>query len=179
MNKAASGLLAAAATLAMAGSAQAQIVPNLTPFSVEARAGAAFPTGDAGDVLDTGFTLGADVSVNVLPMVALYGGYSRTSFGIADTDENATISGFDVGARLEVPTPLIPIDPWIKAGAVFHQVDVGDEDSERETGYEVGAGVGFGMIPKVTITPAITYTDIGGDIDIQHVRAELGVRVRI
>lgn len=179
MNKAASGLLAAAATLAMAGSAQAQIVPNLTPFSVEGRVGAAFPNGDAGDVLDTGFTFGADVSVNVMPMVALYGGYSRTSFGITDTDENATLSGFDVGARLEIPTPLIPIDPWIKAGAVFHQLEIADESSDRETGYEVGAGVGFGMIPKVTITPAVTYTSVGGDIDVQHVRAEVGVRVRI
>jgi opacity protein-like surface antigen len=182
MNKAASGLLAAVATFAMAGAAQAQLVPNLTPFSVEVRAGAAFPKGEGTEGVNTGYTVGADLGVNVLPMVSLYGGYSRSTFGIEEGGEDGdiTISGFDVGARVEIPTPLLPIDPWIKGGAVFHKVDIDGEDaSERETGWEVGAGVGFGLIPKVTLSPSVTYTKIGGDLDIEHVRAEVALRVRI
>jgi opacity protein-like surface antigen len=178
MNKAASGLLAAVATFAVAGTAQAQLVPNLTPFSVEVRGGAAFPRDAEG--VKTGYTIGADLGVNVMPAVSLYAGYSRSTFGEDGGDGDATLSGFDVGARVEIPTPLIPIDPWIKAGAVFHKLDIdGEEASDRETGYELGAGVGFGLIPKVTLSPSVTYTKIGGDLDASHVRAEVALRVRI
>jgi opacity protein-like surface antigen len=115
-----------------------------------------------------------------MPAVSLYAGYSRSTFGEDGGDGDATLSGFDVGARVEIPTPLIPIDPWVKAGAVFHKLDIDGEDaSDRETGYEIGAGVGFGLIPKVTLSPSVTYTKLGGDLDASHVRAEVALRVRI
>jgi opacity protein-like surface antigen len=193
MKKAAAGIFAALATVAFAGGAHAQIVPNLTPFSVEVRGGVAFPTGDMKDGVKTGYTTSANVTFHALPMLGIYGGYTLNNFDSKSADVGTvTEHGADAGVRLDIPTPLIPIDPFIRAGAVFHKVQLndtplGDIKSDNKLGFEVGAGAAFALGPKVSVTPAVSYTRInnlkfGGtssDVDLSHVRADIGLRIRI
>jgi hypothetical protein len=185
MKKTTSALLAVLAAGALAGSASAQVpLPNLTPFSVEVRGGASFPTGDLADGFKTGWTAGANVTFHALPLVGIYAGYTLDEWKVKDLDEGkAQSQAISFGAKLGIPTPLIPIDPWIKAGAVSQQVKLSDlpiaslnGTTDREWGWEAGAGVGITLGPKVSFTPAVTYVKVK---DATFVRGDVGLRIRI
>jgi opacity protein-like surface antigen len=179
-------VLVAAAAATFAGHAGAQVpLPTLTPFSVEARGGLSVPTGDQKDGAKTGWTAGASLTYHALPLFGIYAGYSMDQWSLKDDIGGGKLKdqGLDVGARLGIPTPMIPIDPWIRAGAVYHKVKISDNavlngDSDNKWGWEVGAGLGFALGPKVSVTPGVTYTKIH-DLDVQHVRADIGLRIRI
>jgi hypothetical protein len=175
-----------AATL-LAGPAAAQI-PHFTPFAFEGRAGLAFPTGDLGDAAKNGYSLGGSITYHAFPVVGFYAGASMAKMS-AEGSGDFTDSGFELGARIGIPTPLIPIDPWIKGGVAFHRLELtgsgtGDFD-DWGTGYEVGAGLGFGFGP-LSITPGVSYLSYkvndgsgASDATASMVKAELGVRIRI
>lgn len=186
MKKLAAGAAALAAAALLAGPAAAQI-PHITPFAFEARAGFAVPTGDLGDAAKSGFTVGGNITYHAFPIVGLYAGGSMAKFSAEDGDGDFNDMGIDVGARIGIPTPLIPIDPWIKAGVAFHRLELsgttGDDFDDWGTGYEVGAGLGFGFGP-VSITPGVSYTsykvsDGAADNTASYVKADIGVRIRI
>jgi len=186
MKKLATGAAALAAAALLAGPAAAQL-PTITPFAFEARAGVAVPQHDLGDVAGNGFSLAGNVTYHAFPIVGFYAGVSRASFSLDDDDGDLIDQGVEVGARIGIPTPLIPIDPWIKGGVLYHQLKLSnggtDDLDEWGTGFEVGAGLGFGFGP-VSITPGVMYQSykIGEDVDeatAASVRAEIGVRIRI
>ena len=189
MKKLTAGVFAAAATALMAGTAQAQL-PTITPFAFEARAGVALPTGDMNEDTGPGLALSGSVTYHAIPLIGIYAGgsYARFSADLEeDVEGHATDTGFDVGARIGIPTPLIPIDPWIKGGVLYHQLKLDnggtDDLDDWGTGFEVGAGLGFGFGP-VSITPGVMYqsykVDDGTDeATAASIRAEIGVRIRI
>lgn len=199
MKKIASGLLALAATAALAGNAHAQI-PNFTPFALEVRGGVALPQGDLkeGDVFDTGYTTGANLTYHFMPSLGAYVGFTRNSFAFkesdgGDADVKFNTSGIDAGLRLSVPTPLIPIDPFVKAGVIYHKVELdskgGNATTDPELGFEVGAGVGINILPKLQLTPAVSYSQfkVSADEDegetesanVSVLRLDIGLRLRI
>jgi opacity protein-like surface antigen len=195
------GLLSLVAATAFAAPLAAQL-PNVTPFSFEVRAGGAFPTGDFAEDdgddtggIETGYTVGANVTFHLMPMIGIYGGYTYNKFGV-DGDDNTDVvdQGFNAGVRLAIPTPLIPIDPYVKAGVVFNQLELSGTDggvtasveSDRKLGFEVGAGIGLGLGPKLSFTPQVTYTKynaefdgIGVEQDVEHIRVDVGLRLRL
>jgi hypothetical protein len=185
-------LAGALAAVAIATPARAQL-PSITPFSFEARAGVALPTGDLADVANTGYTLSGSATYHFIPMVGIYGGYTYSRFeveGDEETGYDLVDSGFDLGARLAIPTPLIPIDPWIKGGLVFHNVSAegedieADDDSDSELGFQVGAGLGFGIGP-VSLTPGVSFisykvdNEDDDDVTLSYWEASIGVRIRL
>lgn len=199
MKKTTLGLLSLVAAAAFAAPVQAQL-PNVTPFSFEVRGGLVFPSGDFGESeddvgsIESGTTLGANVTFHFMPMLGIYAGYTRNQFGVEGLDELDVIDqGFNAGVRIAVPTPLIPIDPYVKAGLVFNELsfefDGDDEefiDSDRSVGFEIGAGVGIGLGPKLSFTPQVTYTSYepkydgeGDDFKVQHIRVDVGLRLRL
>lgn len=201
MKKTTLGLLSLVAAAAFAAPAQAQL-PNVTPFAFEVRGGLVFPTGDFGDPdaedvgsIESGTTLGANVTFHFMPMLGIYAGYTRNQFGVEGLEELDVIDqGFSGGLRFAVPTPLLPIDPYVKAGLVYNQLsfefDGDDEefiDSDRSLGFEVGAGVGIGLGPKLSFTPQVTYTSYApkydgendDDFKVQHIRLDVGLRLRL
>lgn len=196
MKKISAGLMAIAATAVFAGSASAQ-VPNVTPLAIEVRAGAALPQGDFGDVLKTGYMLGGNLSYNFLPSVGVYAGYSYSSFkpdsdGGGEDEGSIVDSGFDAGVRVGVPTPMLPIDPYVRAGLIYHKLefdgDGGNISLDSELGFEGGVGLGFNVAPKIQLTPEVSYSrfsidgdDLGTteDLNVDNLRLSVGVRVRI
>jgi hypothetical protein len=191
MKKLTAGLFAVAATALIAGPARAQI-PHITPFAFEARAGVAFPTDAMGDDTGPGLALSGSITYHALPLVGVYAGGSFNKFSLDDADGvDVNDSGLDLGARIGIPTPLIPIDPWIKAGVVVHRLKISDSEdditSDWGTGYEVGAGLGFGFGP-VSVTPGVGYVHYNAnnglqadnaDFTVSYVKADIGVRIRI
>jgi hypothetical protein len=99
-------------------------------------------------------------------------------------------SGFELGARLGIPTPLIPIDPWIKGGVAFRRLQLdaslaGDGFDDWGLGFEVGAGLGFGFGP-ISITPGVSWVSYeyddgvaAGDRKATYLKADIGVRIRL
>jgi hypothetical protein len=185
-------LAGALAAVALTAPARAQL-PSFTPFSFEARAGVAMPTGDLKDVANTGYTLSGSATYHFIPMVGIYGGYTYSRFEVEGDDESGydlVDSGFDLGARLAIPTPLIPIDPWIKGGLVFHKVNVEgenieeDDDSDAQLGFQVGGGLGFGIGP-VSLTPGVSFisykvdNEDDDDVTLSYWEASIGVRIRL
>lgn len=193
--------LAMAAATAISAPAHAQL-PNLTPFSFEVRGGLAVSRGDFADVgaseddivigVDPGYTVGASATFHVVPLLGIYGGYSYTRFSSEASGLDLVDHGFDAGVRLAIPTPLIPIDPYVKAGLVYHsfgyelEMDGADAYSDRSLGFEAGAGVGIGLGPKLSFTPQVTYTRFepqydDGELgyDVEHLRLDVGLRLRL
>jgi hypothetical protein len=200
------GFLSLAAAAVFAAPAHAQL-PNVTPFSFEVRGGLAAPLGDFGsDDEETGYgakmgtSLGGNATFHFMPLLGIYAGYTRNQFDVEGEDDADIIdSGFEAGVRLAVPTPLIPIDPYVKLGAVYHDLKLQASDggatfgftSDRSLGFEVGAGIGIGLGPKLSFTPQVTYTryspqfddeveELTGEApDVSHVRVDVGLRIRL
>lgn len=193
------GLLSVVAAAAFAAPAHAQL-PNVTPFSFEVRGGLVFPTGDFGDAeedvgsVESGYTIGANATFHFMPLLGIYAGYTYNRFGVEGLDElKVNDQGFSAGLRLAVPTPLLPIDPYFKGGLVYNKLgftidgeDADLIDSDNSLGFEVGAGLGIGLGPKLSFTPQVTYTRYepkydgeGDDFAVQHVRADVGLRIRL
>lgn len=172
MKKIATGLVALAA-VALAGSAQAQVMP-VSPFSVEVRGGLAFPTGELDDVADNGITVGANGTFMFTPMLGLYAGFTYNSFSLGEefealgVDGSVNDYGFDAGVKAMFATPTLPVSPFLKGGLVYHKLDLdfedfelGEEevlDGEFALGFEVGGGVMVPLGPRLSFTPAVTYS---------------------
>jgi opacity protein-like surface antigen len=173
---------------------------QLSPFSIEGRAGVAVPTGDAADALKTGFSVGANPGHSLLPLLDLYAGYSLQRFGFdddeefGDVDADATDSGFSLGARIGLPVTG-SIAPWLFGGVLLHQVEIEGREgnltvsmkSDRSVGFEVGGGVSLPIAPLLSLTPAVRYRrytadfDFAGETwseDVTYFAIDLGVRLR-
>lgn len=179
------GLAAAFAVLcasAAAPSAHAQL-------AIEARAGIATP-GDAmtNDVsADGGYATEVSLTVGMLPFMGVYGAWQQVKFeGEGNDDSVITDRGWAVGARVAVPTPFIPIDPWVRAGVVRHELEAGglDDGGDAGVGFEVGGGLRVRVGSGIALTPAVTWTRYGfdddtvddGKVSVEYVRVDVGVR---
>jgi hypothetical protein len=201
MKKSTFGMLAAVAAVGLAGTASAQMGPT-TPFSVEVRAGAALPTGDFGDVVSTGWTVGIDGTFNITPMFGIYGGYSYSSYALDEELEDlfgeadVTEQGFDAGVKATLGGGTLPFTPYLRGGLIFHKLggefedeDVETEDSDYELGFEVGGGLMFPLGPRISVTPSVSYTSFSisededeideFDVDISAFKIGIGLNIRI
>lgn len=193
-----SGMLAAFAALTVAGSASAQSLP----LSLEIRGGLPFPTGELNDVgedigngLGPGYTVGGSVSLDLTPMVGVYGGYTFTHFQVEDFEGIGLNSdGFDAGLRLSLPTAG-GISPWAKGGVVYHDAEVVFDDdvqtnpdeldvSERQLGFEVGGGIDVRLGQRLSLTPGVSYVRFGTDAgfnerDVSYIKGDVGLRLRL
>ncbi|HEX6747181.1 MAG TPA: outer membrane beta-barrel protein [Longimicrobium sp.] len=186
MRKLRVGMFAVAAAALLAGPARAQL-PHVTPFAFEVRGGIAIPTGDFNDVADPGPALNGNVTLYVMPMIGIYGGYHYTKFG-SEGSGDFTETGPEVGVRVDIPTPLIPIDPYVKAGVAWNNLELtgagANNFDSSSTGFQLNAGVALSLGP-VSLTPGFTFVTYHYDSattedeTASYIRADIGVRIRI
>lgn len=165
---------------------------------VEARAGVAIPTGDFADAASLGIGLEGTVLLAFTPMFSAYAGYAWNRFGCDDEfcgggeDVDFTDSGFNLGVRGSFITGG-PFEPWVRAGIVFHSIELSASDdnvsasieSDRGTGFEIGGGFRYGTAGGISITPGIRYTTYeadmevpgfgSGEVEVTHLVLDLGV----
>ncbi len=186
-------LLAAAAAFAVAGSAQAQFGLT-TPLALEIRAGFTFPTGELADVGDSGVGLNANASFNFTPMLAVYAGYSFNQFPVSEfegeeIDGDWTDTGIDAGLRVGLSVPGLPVAPFINGGISYHKLELELDDfpdenfeSDNELGFHVGGGFELPLGPRLSVTPAVSYTQYeieDDDEPVSFLKVDVGLRVRI
>lgn len=137
-----------------------------SPIGFNVRAGAALPTGDFGDVAETGFTIGAGLSFQpaLLPIGLRFDGdYNRFSGdNLGGGDFNINIWALTANAVLA--PPLSPI--YGIGGLGFYSLGVSAEginsESETELGFNVGAGFRLPLTGFNTFVEA-RYHSVGGD----------------
>lgn len=197
MKRFALATLAACAALLAAESAAAQL-----SLSGELRGGAAFPTGEFGEIgplggegLETGYVVGARAVVHLVPRVGVYAGYSFSRFEARDTRSIAVEDvGLSAGLRLFLPAQR-GVVPWLEGGVVRREAELifGDEFfppvpqvvpiGARAHGGEVGAGAAIPLLPWLRLTPGVTYVRYSSVVEsrektVSYVTAELGVGIR-
>lgn len=153
------GALLLAGLVAVPSAARAQL-----PLSVELHGGLALPTGDFGDVAETGMNLGVDGVVRVLPQISVYGGYSvgtfpcdETNLAVAcDPNDEFESAGFSLGFRASLPLQST-LHPWAGAGAIFHDIKRGASEAGGDTGFEVAAGLEVELSHMITVGPQVRY----------------------
>lgn len=132
-------IMTAAALLLSAAPSAAQV----SPFSVEVRGRAAFPTGDFGEEDETGRGVktgwGGSLTgyYQATPQLAVYAGYSLTRFptdlgdveeaeleflGIDDASIDIDDKGFDAGLRVTLPAGAATA--FVRGGLVYHRSDL-------------------------------------------------------
>lgn len=172
---------------------------GMMPISVEGRGAYALPRGDwnEGDALGNGLGYGLDIRLQVLPLINIYGGWDSYSFKIEEMDDtDATDSGMHLGGQISMPlSPVTGISPFAFAGAIFNRTSMRIEnngvslgvESDREIGYELGAGIAFPFAPGMAVTPQVRYRSHGVDFslasgethdaDVSYLSLEIGVRL--
>ncbi|MGK7312094.1 MAG: outer membrane beta-barrel protein [Candidatus Longimicrobiales bacterium M2_2A_002] len=160
----------AVAALLVAGPAAAQD----SPFSLEARSGVTFPTGDLSDAgFESGVIFGVDLFFAVDRALSLYAGWGQHGFS-----DDVSVSGPRVGAKVLFHTPGLAT-PWIRAGATFNELD-GDlgVSSDRETGLEAGAGIDYELSDRVSVTPAARYHTFSPEgVTVSYLTLDLGLHL--
>lgn len=162
-----------------AGSIEAQQLP----LSIEVRGGAAVPTGDwnEADFAETALGFGAAVSFRPIPLVGVYAGWDRFSFGVDESDAgevgeeiDASVidSAFRLGAEVGIPLVGAPVSPFVSAGLVYGKTEfeiAGDGGAlgiktDSSIGFEAAVGLGFNAGP-VTLRPSVGYRTRGLEVE--------------
>ncbi|NLG62073.1 MAG: porin family protein [Candidatus Cloacimonetes bacterium] len=145
-------------------------------LSVGVGVGAAIPTGDFGDAVDTGlhFQGSLNIGLPLLPDLRVDGIYQRYSAG---DDANVDILGGGVNVLLDMP--LVVIKPYIIAGVGYYDVsfdsDLAEDDaSNAEFGFTGGAGVRLGL-GRLGVFAEARALRIGGDADLTTVPVLVGI----
>ncbi len=175
--------LALACAAAVAPAAHAQL-------AIEARAGVARPSGemdvDAGT--DGGFASEVSVTVGALPFVGLYGSWQKVEFEREGSSGSVVREeGWSGGVRVSVPTPFIPVDPWVRAGVISHELKAAGltGGGDRGVGVELGGGLRFRLGRGVALTPGVNWTRYAfdddavddGTVNVEYLRVDVGVRI--
>lgn len=162
MNKTAS-FLAAVATLAFAGTAQAQVC-------------AGFPTGDRGlyfggrvDFPDGGDSYGVEANYNAAGPLGVYGGLDVASAeGVDDSDQNI----YRAGLAFEVASLGLMIGPRVSACPVVEGRYASREGFgsvlQVPIGLGVGANLGLPLLPSLAgyVQPQLVITHFNVDDDL-------------
>lgn len=188
------------AALLTAGTATTLHAQGIIPIAVEGRAGLALPQGDwnDGDDLETGYGYGLNLRLQLMPLISVYGGWDRYSFGIEDMEDvDAVDSGLQLGAQVSLPLSMITgVSPFAFAGVVYNSTTLGFDDgttsieaeSDDAVGYEVGAGLAFPFAPTLSLTPAVRYRthsadfSVGGeefDTTVSYISFDVGLKLGI
>lgn len=182
-------VVAMAAVLALvAVDAQAQ---SPGKFSLELRGGAALPTKELGPSdLNTGMNLEMTANLQVLPHLALYGGWDYGRFTLKQNlgvYEDGDDTGYAFGARVFAPA-IGKVTPWIRGGGVYDHIELEGNDSDQYVradhvlGWEAGAGAAVALGSQWSLTPGVRYrsfspelTELGGKADVRYVTIDIGI----
>lgn len=151
------------------------------------RGGAGIPTGDFSnttgssssslDAAKSGFGYGLDAGMGIGP-IGVYAGFDQMNFdcesSTCNTDGKYKLQGVAAGIRLSLPGKMF-VRPWIKGGVTFNELKGGygsgstELTTERNPGYEIGAGLDIPIFGLFSIYPQARYVGQNFKYDIPGV----------
>jgi Outer membrane protein beta-barrel domain len=163
--------------VAMLGVALSAPSLSAQSISIGLRGTGSFPTGDfSGSQTSSsnaviagaksGFGYGLDAGVG-LGMLGIYAGFDHIQFDCetttCQTDGKYTLQGVTVGVKIS-PSIGALFTPFVKGGVTFNSLKGGYGGSssngfttDQAPGFELGAGLDFGFLGLVSITPQVRY----------------------
>ena len=187
--------------MALIGAALAAVVPAAVhaqygALSVEPRYGLAFALGDDQEGLETGTALGINLTYELNSRFLGFAGVSLNRFdadatSFCDDDPECDFTAYDAGvdiqgvqAGVRAMFPMPRVTPYLQAGLSIQSYEVEIDGpgpdfafkTESEIGFEVGGGLEVPLSPRLSLTPALTYTDIK---NAEYVKADVGLRIRL
>lgn len=173
--------------------AMASVAPGLAsaqlplPFSlsVEVVPSLAVPLGDFADSENgVGASAGPGISAGAslgFGAFAVYGDYQYTRFGCdkcggGGLDEQVNDFGWEAGAQIRLPLPLLPVTPWVRGGVLGHQLQFtgngGSVTSEQAIGFAAGLGadVRLPLPGSLLLAPSVSYRSYSADFDFERFR---------
>jgi opacity protein-like surface antigen len=147
MNNKFLALLAVGAMAAVAPRAQAQY-GSYNPFEIGASGGIAFPTGDLGNVTNTGYNIG--VLVGYRPQYSSFALRAEAAYNSFGCEDGAACNNINIPAftgNIEVGLPLgMSFAPYVIGGAGLYRPNVdfgnlGSSNLENRFGWNIGGGV--------------------------------------
>jgi opacity protein-like surface antigen len=114
----------------------------------------------------SGFGYGAELDLSLGP-VGAYGSFDHIAFDCETTTCSAngeyTLQGVAVGLKFSPPMLATRFRPYLKAGVTFNDLKGGYGASssglttDRNPGFELGAGADFSLLSLVSIQPQLRY----------------------
>jgi hypothetical protein len=148
-------LMTVASLVLLAGEVQAQAT-----FAAEGRVGVTLPTGDLSDAgAESGIGLGAELQVNFTSTLTAYLGLYRYAFGCAndcDFDDDPTSTGLGAGVKYIFHNPG-DVLVWGRGGIVVNRLSANSANSDRELGFELGAGADLPIATQFYLVPNIAF----------------------
>ncbi len=173
MKKSTSMLLSLVAVASIASSTVAQAQLS-RPVKFTIFGGASLPSGDTGDGLKTGYSLGGAVDLRAPLMPAgLRGELAYSSLGAKDTGGLQSLKMNDLGGNANVvfwmPSVGTPLTAYLTGGPSYSKIEFKGSDSgvsgsvsENHWGFNAGAGVDFAL------------GGLGTRLDLRYRRISLG-----
>lgn len=138
------------------------------------------------DDSEAGFGFGANLHVQVLPNVFLYGGWDWTRYqaleAIAGPDVDLEETGYALGARFERPIGSSSTAWWVRTGALYNHFELEDDggdlidDTGHGLGWEAGAGVAVAFGNGWSFVPGIRYRSVSRDVEIGDLETEVALQ---
>ena len=123
-----------------------------SPLRFGVAAGATFPTGDASDIVEWGYNVTGSVTGKpMLSPVGIRGEVMWNRLSGKDFDTGfGTINGGDVDilagiVNAEIGMSGVGVKPYFIGGLGAYRFSAEDADSETKFGFNVGAGLDFGL----------------------------------
>jgi hypothetical protein len=176
-------VLAALAGLVQAGSLAGQ---SPLPLALQVGAGVVVPTGEFADVAGNGAGINVGTGFQLVPNVAVYGGYSWLRFPSTAYGGDLTDSGFTVGLSAVLPQIGTPrAMPWAGIGVVLNRLTIEGapvQPARGDPGLGLGGGVLIPLTPAIRLSPSVGYVRYSspvptGNLDVSHL--SLGVSLNI
>jgi opacity protein-like surface antigen len=134
-----------------------------SPLRFGLAAGATFPTGDIGDGFDWGYHVGA--SITGKPMLSPVGIRGEVMWHSLEASENvdAKLNVLAGIVNAEIGMSGIGVKPYFIGGLGIYRVDIdsdeldalfGESDAQTKFGFNVGAGLDFGLAGFSAFTEA-------------------------
>lgn len=154
----------------------------------ELTGGAAVPTGDLGETaLNAGLTFGASLGAQVMPHLAVYGGWDWVHFStdeVAGGELDVEETGYALGLRFQHPLRGEEGFPQVRvqAAGTYKHIEVEDEEGDLVTdsghglGWEAGAGLVLPLGERWMLTPMLRYRSLSRDLDLGVGEAEVELR---
>lgn len=160
---------------------------GLPAIAIEGRGGLSLPTGDFARRLTLGYGLGGSATVGVTPTIAVYGGYSYTSFdydrkSAGSPEGSYNLQGIDAGLRFSTPA-LTRVAPYLRLGGVYYKGEPTNAEpaDDQKFGYQLGAGLNYELGLHASLTPELRYTTISHSnrTDVSFVTLDVGLRFHL
>lgn len=150
------------------------------PVSVEVRAGAGIPLGEFTEA-EPGIGAEPGPHLRIAGLwrftagLAGYLGYARSWFGCAQCravgiDDRVVDTGFDGGVEVSLPVRLSRVQPWVSAGAVFHQLVFSGEgsslSSDRALGFRLAGGAAVPLRRSLAVKPGVSYSAYSAELEL-------------